>query len=117
MGFPKPLDFDFADCFAYPFGGTWLSRPQEYLGGGLREHGLSILPVPSFHLAATLEAEDDGILRFPVFGDSGMKLRQTLQTGQFIDHKPNRILAGHRFIQEDETKSYYREPYSRPQVP
>src|ERR1700730_11435389 len=105
MRFPNPLDLDFTDSFADPFGSSRLSSPQEYFRGRLRQHRFRILPIPCLHLATTLESEDDRILRFPVLSDSGMKLRQTLQTRQLVDPKPDGLLIRHRFIQEAQDKS------------
>ena len=75
MRFTQPLDLNFADRFADPFGSPWLGGSQENLGRRLREHGLGIFPVAGLHLAASLEAKDDRILRFPILGDGRMKLR------------------------------------------
>src|SRR4051812_16780101 len=100
MRLPKPLDFYFANRFAHPFGSTRFGRTQEYLGGWLRQHCLGILAIASFHLASTLESEDDRILRLAILCDGGVKLRKALQAGQFVDHEPNWLLVRHWFVQE-----------------
>ena len=100
MRLAQSLDLNLADGFADPFRGPRLRGPKEDFRSGLREHGLGILAVPGFHLAATLEAENHRILRFSVLGYRGMKLRQALQAGQFVDDKPDWFLVRHRLVQE-----------------
>ena len=55
-------------------------------------------------LGLALEAKHQRVLRFSVFGDGGMELRQTLQTGQLVQHKPDRMLALFRLIQETQNE-------------
>ena len=62
MGLAQPFDLDLADGLADPFGGARLGGAQEDFRGRLREHGLGILAVAGFHLAAALEAENDRVL-------------------------------------------------------
>src|SRR5438876_1218796 len=47
------------------------------------------MTVPRFQLAPALESEHNGIVRFPVFGDGRVELRQTLQARQLVEHEPH----------------------------
>ena len=100
MGLAQPLDLNLADSFADPFRSPRLGGAEEDFRGGLREHGLGIFPVAGLHLAASLKAKDDRVLRFAILGDGGMKLRQPLQAGQLVDDEPDRFLVRHGLVQE-----------------
>jgi hypothetical protein len=100
MGLSQPLDLDFTDGFAHPFRGARLSCAKEDFGGRLREHGFGILAIPGFHLAASLEAQNYRVLRFAVLCDGCVKLWQSLQAGQLVNHEPHGFLVGHRLVQE-----------------
>src|SRR2546428_2915724 len=89
----QSLDFDLTRRLRDPLGRMRLARAEEDLRGRLRQHGFRVVSVPSFELAAPLEAQDDRIVRLSVFGDGGMELRQPLQTRQFIEHEPHRTLT------------------------
>ena len=104
MRLPNPLDFNLADCLADPFRCLRLRGAKEDFRCRLRQHGLCIFAVTRLHLAASLEPKNDRILRFPVLGDGRVKLRETLQAGQLIDDKPDRLLIGHRLIQEPQNQ-------------
>jgi hypothetical protein len=99
VSLPQPLDLNLADSFADPFRSPRLGGAEEDLRGWLREHGLGVFAVTRLHLTATLKAQDDGILRFPILGDGGMKLRQPLQSGQLVDDEPDRFLVRHGLVQ------------------
>src|ERR1035441_6936998 len=100
MGFAQPLDLNLADSFADPFRSPWLGGAEEDFRSGLREHGLGIFPVAGLHLATSLKAKDDRVLRLAILGDGGMKLRQPLQAGQLVDDEPDRFLVRHGLVQE-----------------
>ena len=65
---------------------------RKIFGGRLREHDLGEVAVDDFQLRLALESEHDWIARFAVLRDGGMQLRQLLQAGQLIEHKPDRVL-------------------------
>src|SRR5260370_37437847 len=100
MGFAQPLNLNLADRLADSVGSPRFGSSEENLGGGLREHGLGVLTVASLHLAPSLKAKNDWILRFAILRDGRMKLRQPLQAGQLVDDEPDRFLVRHRLVQE-----------------
>ena len=104
MRLPQPLDLNFADGVRHPFGGLGLRDFQEYLGGRLRQHDLGQMTVDHLKLGLALKAKDERVLRLSVLCDRSMELRQTLQTRQLVQHKPDRMLALFRLIQETQYK-------------
>ena len=92
--FLHALDLHFADGAAHPLGGIRLRRFEEDLRGGLREHDLGEVAVDDFQLRLALETENDRVARFAILGDGGVQLRQLLQAGQLVEHKPDRTLSG-----------------------
>ena len=93
MRLPHPLDLDFADGFADPFGGLRLGGLEEDFGGGLRQHDLGDVAVDDLKLGLALEAKHQRVPAFAVLSDSRMELRQTLQARQLIQDKPYRVLV------------------------
>ena len=87
-----PLDLDFSDGAADPFGGIRFGCLEKDFGRRLREHDLGQVAVDDFQLRFALEAEHDRIARLAVLRDGGMELRQLLQAGQLVEHKPDRVL-------------------------
>ena len=115
VGLPQPLDLDFADGVRHPLGGLWLRGFQEDFGGRLREHHLGHVAVDELKLGLALEAKHKRVLRFPVLGDGGVELRQALQAGQLVQHKPDRVLAFLRFIQETQNQQVNPQTMQRTQ--
>ena len=52
------------------------------------------MPIDDLQLRLALKAKDDGVARLAIFRDGGMKLRQLLKTGQFVQYKPYPALIG-----------------------
>src|SRR5271163_579321 len=73
------------------------------------------MTVDHLKLGLTLKAKDERILRLSVLRDRGMKLRQTLQTRQLVQHEPDGMLALFRFIQETQYEQINPEAMKRTQ--
>jgi len=73
-GLLQSLDFDLAERLRDPFRCAGFGGLEEDLRRRLREHGLGVLPVAFFKLAATLEAEHNGVSILAILGDGGMEL-------------------------------------------
>src|ERR1017187_4353445 len=93
-GLFQALDLDLADSFGNPLGGAWLGSLQKHLRRGLREHGLGVLAVAFFHLAAALKPHHNRVPVLAVFGEGGMKLWQLVEAGQLVNDEPNRLYLG-----------------------
>src|SRR5271157_5489154 len=102
--FLHAFDLHLADGAADPLGGIRFGCLQENLGGGLRQHDLGKVAVDDFQLRFALETENDWVARLAVLGNGRMKLRQLLQTGQFVEHKPYRTLLGRRRAEQAENE-------------
>ena len=48
--------------------------------------------VDVFQLRFSLKSQNDRIVALSVLGNSGVELRQALQAGKLVQHKPHRIL-------------------------
>ena len=92
--FPQALDFDLTDRVGDPLRRVRLTGAEEDLGRRLGEHGFGVVAVPRLKLAASLETEDHWVVRFPVLGDRGVQLRQTLQARELVQDEPRRMRPG-----------------------
>ena len=89
----QPLDLDFTDGFGDPFRRLRLGRLHEDFGSGLGEHDLRQMTIDHLKLGLALESKHERVLALPVLGDGGVELRELLQAGQLVDHKPYRLLS------------------------
>lgn len=98
--FDQSLDLDAADHVGDPVSGVRLTGAQEDLRRGLRQHHFGVVTVARLELAPALEAEDHGIVRFPVFRDRGVQLGQLLEARELIEHKPHGPRMGLALVHE-----------------
>ena len=83
--------------------------PQKDLRGRLRQHGLGVVAVAGFELAAALEAEDERIVRLAVFGDGGVQLWEPLQAGELVEDKPRATGMGLPLVHESQDQGVQPE--------
>jgi len=55
----------------------------------LREHGLGVLDIAFFELAAPLKAEHDGISILAILSHGGMELSHFLEAGELVEDEPD----------------------------
>ncbi len=79
-----------ADGIGNPLRGARLGGLKKQLGCGLRKHGLGILAVAFFKLAAPLKTHYNRVPILAVFRDGGVELRQLVEACQLVQHKPYR---------------------------
>src|ERR1700733_14604558 len=68
-----------------------LRRLQKNLRCRLGQHGLRVFAITLLKLAAALEAEHNRVARLTCFCYRSMKLRQLVETGEFIQNEPYRL--------------------------
>jgi hypothetical protein len=93
MCFFHPLHLNFADGVRHPLGCFRLRGFQEDFRCRLREHHLGDMSIDVLQLGLPLKAENERILAFSVLGNGGVKLTESLQACEFVEHKPHRCLV------------------------
>jgi hypothetical protein len=90
-GLLQSLDFDLAERLQDPFRGAGFGCLEEDFRRRLREHGLGVLAVAFFELAASLEAEDDRVSVLAILGHGSMELGQFVEAGELVEYEPDRL--------------------------
>ena len=106
----QTLKLHLSDRIGNPLCRVRLGGLEEYLCRGLREDDFGILAVTLFELAPALESEHNRVAGFAALRDDSMELRQLVQTGQFVQHKPHRLCRVHAGRQHAENQ--HIEPYA-----
>jgi hypothetical protein len=71
--------------------------------------------VNHFKLSFALETQHERIFRLSIFRDRRVELRQTLQTRQLVQHKPDRVLAFLGFVQQAQNEKIDPQTMERAQ--
>src|SRR5580658_1267302 len=106
----QTLKFHLADRVGNPFCRVCFGGLEKYLCRGLREDDFGVLAVTLFKLASALESEHNRVAGFAALRDDSMELRQLVQAGQFIQHKPHRLRRIHTGRQHAENQ--HIKPYA-----
>src|SRR3984885_1381980 len=94
FGLLETLNLDLTDGFGDPLGCFRLGRLHKDFGRGLRKHDLCQMPIDHFKLGLALESQHKRVLTLAILGNSSVELRELLEAGQLVDHKPDLALSG-----------------------
>src|SRR5438876_10436257 len=84
----QALRFYIADRLRDPLRCLRFARAEKDFGRRLRQHGLSIEPVPHGHLRPPLEAEYERTIALAGLGHRRVQLREPLEARELVDDKP-----------------------------